>query len=115
MDHASILSWLLVRAQEEEKKRYKTKTRRVDDTKHVYLAYTEGYTYVERMVGRLFVRYARIRWGECIKVWTRIWLFLLIVSLILFDQSVREGLIRFPSFSGYKNNMESGAHFQLPI
>jgi hypothetical protein len=41
--------------------------------------------------------------------------FLLIVSLILFDQSVREGLIRFPPFSGYKNNMESGAHSQLPI
>jgi hypothetical protein len=32
--------------------------------------------------------------------------------LILFDQSAREGLIRFPSFSGYKNNIvikESGA------
>jgi hypothetical protein len=41
---------------------------------------------------RLIIRYARIRWGECIKVWTRIWLFLLIVSFILFDQSVREGL-----------------------
>lgn len=35
-----------------------------------------------------------------------------------FDQSAREGLIRFPSFSGYKNNIvikESGAHSQPPI
>jgi hypothetical protein len=35
------------------------------------------------------------------------------VDLILFDQSARKGLIRFPSFSGYKNNIvikESGAH-----
>jgi hypothetical protein len=34
-----------------------------------------------------------------------------------FDQSAREGLIRFPSFSGYKNNIvikESGAHAQPP-
>jgi hypothetical protein len=46
------------------------------------------------------------------------WFFLLIVDLILFDQSAREGLIRFPSFSGYKNNIvikESGAHSQPPI
>jgi hypothetical protein len=38
---------------------------------------------------------------------------LLIVGLDSFDQSAREGLIRFPSFSGYKNNIvikESGAH-----
>jgi hypothetical protein len=35
-----------------------------------------------------------------------------------FDQSAREGLIRLPSFSGYKNNIvikESGAHSQPPI
>jgi hypothetical protein len=35
-----------------------------------------------------------------------------------FDQSAREGLIQFPSFSGYKNNIvikETGAHSQPPI
>ena len=41
------------------------------------------------------------------------WLFFIDCGLDSFDQSAREGLIRFPSFSGYNNNIvikESGAH-----
>jgi hypothetical protein len=44
-------------------------------------------------------------------MWLFYWFFFF--GLDSFDQSAREGLIRFPSFSGYKNNIvikESGAH-----